>query len=224
MQNIKQDPIRFVRILMITYFISYILFSVISRIAFINSITDIATTQPKFFDIGVLMQDIRNLISPILFAVCVFAYYGSGKGKYFLIGAYTVSLYASVRSCIAILGIISDFSSLLLGQNTANFIITAIEAVLFLLLLICSIRGEKGIKTAKTVVVLQLGHCILRLIYTLVLYFMLSDLVGFYSVVIMIKGIVVPLLLITAYFIYWRYAANKERELISDSGEKTVAL
>lgn len=226
MQNIKQDPIRLVRGLVIIYFISYILISVISHITLVELMSSFSDTSVKLFDLNLMVRDIVNLISPILFAFYAFMYYGKPVGRPFLVGAYALSLIQSVRSCLSITGLLMNSESSFLRQNIISTVMTIAGAVLCLLMLICVIKGEKGIKTAKTVVAFQLGHRILHLMYNVIALVIIaaSEDIGLYSYVQIIKGAVVPLILMTAYFIYWRYAAERERELISDSDEKTVAL
>ena len=222
MNNIKSNPIKYVKLFALLYIVVSLcsrLFYYVSR-AVVYSDSVVPST---------IFSSLLSYVPIVLLLIYSFKFYGTNKSHTVLTVSYLVSIVLSfigVINNIRSIRYIFYYSSLAQAirygaLETLVNIVFGIVSLVFAVVLLCQcLNNFKALKTAKKIVIINVGLSVVSILFGLILDFIFGYVfnIMFFASFLMTAS---SLLSHAAYIILWNYAIEKrntsplEYELLS---------
>ena len=222
MNNIKNNPIKYVKL----FALLYVAVSIVSRLFYYISM---AVVYSQSVVPSTIFGFLLSYVPVVLLLIYSFKFYGTNKSHILLTVSYIVSIVLSfigVINNIKSIRYIYYYSSIAQAirygaLETLLNIVFSIVALVFTVILLCTcLNNFKTLKIAKKIVIINAGLSVVSILFGLILDFIFGAVfhIMFFASLLMTAS---SLLSHAAYIIFWNFAIDKrttsplEYELLS---------
>ena len=210
MDNIKSNPIKYVKLFSLIFIIASFVTRIIFQIVIVNIYSGI-------LPLANILSIILYMIPDVLFVIYAYKFYGTNRTQALLPLSYIVSIilsFISITQSIKTVRYITYYSSVAqafkygAAERVMNFVFDVVALVFSIILMITCLNNFKTLKIAKKIIIINAGLSIFSFLIGIII-----DLVAGYRINVLtaISFIIflISLLSHISYIIFWNFAVEK---------------